>query len=181
MKYANASVLLVRQKTATLAEEPRKKGKITNVNRVLLATDGSKYAEAVIQFLLDLPLPRHTEVIVTTALQSHLEAWMKTPTLDFRTNKELLDRLHTAEEAEARKITMKAEKRFRESGYKTASVVTRGGAGECIVAAAMEYNPDMVALGSKGLTGIESFLLGSVAERVARYANCSVLIGRTPR
>ena len=83
-----------------------------------------------------------------------------------------------AEEAEARKITGKAAKQFRENGYKTASVVVRGGAGECILSASKEYNPDIIALGSRGLTGIESFFLGSVAERVARYANCSVLIGR---
>jgi nucleotide-binding universal stress UspA family protein len=181
MKYANASVLLVRQKTDTLAEEPRQKGKITTLNRVLFATDGSKCADEVIKFLLELPLPRQTEVIMMTALHSHLEAWMKTPTLDFRTNQELLEKIRKAEEAEARKITSKVEKQFRDNGYKTASVVIRGGAGECIVAAAMEYNPDIVALGSRGLTGIESFLLGSVAERVARHANCSVLIGRSPR
>ena len=47
--------------------------------------------------------------------------------------------------------------------------------------AAEEHNPDIIALGSRGLTAIESFLMGSVAERVARYANCSVLIGRAPR
>ena len=106
---------------------------------------------------------------------------MKTPTLDFRTNQELLDRLRTAEEAGARKIAGKAEKQFRENGYKTASVVIRGGAGECILAAAKEHNPDIIAVGSRGLTGIESFLLGSVTERVARYANCSVLIGRATK
>jgi nucleotide-binding universal stress UspA family protein len=178
MKYANASVLLVRPKGTPVSKESDKKGKTATISRVLLATDGSKYADAVVQFLLDLPLPRQTEVIVITALQSHLEAWMKTSTLDFHTNQELFERLRTAEEAEARKITAKAQKRFQERGYKTASVVVRGGAGECILAAAKEYNPDIVAVGSRGLTGIESFLLGSVAERVARYANCSVLIGR---
>jgi nucleotide-binding universal stress UspA family protein len=180
MKYANASVLLVRETTATAAQELREKGKITTINRVLIATDGSKYADALITFLLALPLPRGTEVIVITALQSHLEAWMKTPTLDFHTNQELLANLHTAEEVEARKITGKAEQQFRAKGYKTASVVVRGGAAECILAAAKEYKPDIIAVGSKGLTGIESFLLGSVAERVARYASCSVLIGRVP-
>ena len=181
MKYTNASVLLVRPKSATVSQESGKKGKTATLSRVLLATDGSKYADAVVRFLLDLPLPRQSEVIVITALQSHLEAWMKTPTLDLRANQELLAKLHTAEEAEARKIKGKAEKQFRENGYKTASVVIRGGAGECILAAAKEYNPDIIAVGSRGLTGIESFLLGSVAERVVRYANCSVLIGRTPK
>ena len=179
MKYSNGSVLLVRPKSAKVSQESGKKGKTATLSRVLLATDGSKYADAVARFLLELPLPHQTEVIVITALQSHLEAWMKTPTLDFRTNQELLDRLHVAEEAEARKITAKAQKQFRENGYKTASVVVRGGTGECILAAAKGYNPDVIAVGSKGLTGIESFFLGSVAERVARYANCSVLVGRT--
>ena len=181
MKYANASVILVRPTSVTVPQESGKKGKTASLSRVLLATDGSKYADAVVQFLLDLPLPRQTEVIVITALQSHLEAWMKTPTLDFRTNQELLVKLQATEEVEAQKITLKAQKQFRERGYKTASVVIRGGAGECILAAAKEYNPGIIALGSKGLTGIESFLLGSVAERVARYANCSVLIGRATK
>jgi hypothetical protein len=48
-------------------------------------------------------------------------------------------------------------------------------------ALAKEYNSDIIALGSRGLTRIESILLGGVAERVARYANCSVLIGRAAK
>lgn len=180
MKHARASVLLVRE-IATVTEASLNRGKTTAINRVLLATDGSKYADAVVQLLLDIPLPRHTEVIVTTALQSHLEAWIKTPTLDFRTNQELLANLQAAEEHEARKITTKAEKQFQTKVYKTASEVMRGGAAECILAAAKEYKPDIIALGSRGLSGIESLLLGSVAEMVARYANCSVLIGRASK
>ncbi len=50
-----------------------------------------------------------------------------------------------------------------------------------ILEAAKEYKPDIIALGSRGLGGIEPLLIGSVAERVARYANCSVLIGREAR
>jgi nucleotide-binding universal stress UspA family protein len=40
------------------------------------------------------------------------------------------------------------------------------------------HEPDIIALGGRGLTPVKALLLGSVAERVARYANCSVLIGR---
>jgi len=177
MKYARASVLLVRNRPAA-AELTHVRKETAAINRVLLAADGSKYSEAVIKFLLELPLPRHCEVIIMTALQSHLMAWVKTPTLDFNTNQELLSRLQTAEEAEAHNITAKAEKQFQNKGYRTASVVIRGGAGESILAAAREYKPDIIALGSRGLSGLEALLLGSVAERVARYADCSVLIGR---
>ncbi|MBL7209719.1 MAG: universal stress protein [Dehalococcoidia bacterium] len=34
-------------------------------------------------------------------------------------------------------------------------------------------------MGAKDRTGIESFLFGNVAEKVAHHAMCSVLIGRT--
>jgi nucleotide-binding universal stress UspA family protein len=178
MKYTKASVLLVRPRSAAVSQKSRRKSKPAIVSRVLLATDGSKFSDMVGQFLLELPLPRSTETIILTALQSHLEAWIRTPTLDLRTNQELLAKLQAVEEAEARKITLRVQKQFRESGYRTASVVVRGGASECILAAVEEYHPDIVAVGSKGLTGLESFLLGSVAERVARRADCSVLIGR---
>jgi nucleotide-binding universal stress UspA family protein len=181
MKHARASVLLVREKPATTEQVKRVSKETYAINRILLATDGSKCSDAVTQFLVALPLPRQCEVIVMTALQSHLMAWVKTPTLDFQTNQELLARLQAAEEAEARKITAKAEKQFQTKRYKTASVVIRGGAGESILAAAKEYKPDIIALGSRGLSGIESLLIGSVAERIARYANCSVLIGRAAK
>jgi len=123
-------------------------------------------------------LPQDYEVIILTAIQSYLAAWIKTPTLSFQTNKELLARLQAEEESEAYKVTRKCEKQFKAKGYKTASVVVRGGAAESVLAAAKEYKPDFIALGSKGLSGIEHLILGSVAERVARYADCSVLIGR---
>jgi len=180
MKHARVSVLLVRETMAITGKEvpPKKK---PGINRVLLTTDGSKYSEATVRVLLDLPLPRQCEVIVMTALQSHLASLVRMPTLDFKTNQELLASLQEAEENEARKITTKAEKQFQTKGYKTASVVVRGGAAESILTAAKEYQPDIIALGSRGLSRIESLLLGSVAERVARYTNCSVLIGRTPK
>jgi len=168
MKHARASVLLVRKKIAT-------------INRVLLATDGSKYSDAVTRFLLDLPLPQQSQLIVITALQSHLAAFMKMPTLDLETNQELLANLQKAEESQAQRITAESEKQFQGKGYKTISLVIQGGAADSILKAAEEYDPEIIALGTKGLTGIESLLLGSVAERVARYAECSVLIGRAPR
>lgn len=177
MKHSKSSVLLVRAAGTRLdLAAPLRK---TGINRVLLASDGSRHSQAVVQFLLDLPLPRQCEIIMITALQSHLAALLKTPTLDFQTNQELLARLQASEESEARKILDRVERQLHEKGHKAASVVMRGGAAECILAAAKEYNPDIIALGSRGLSGIESLLLGSVAERVARYANCSVLIGRS--
>ena len=44
--------------------------------------------------------------------------------------------------------------------------------------AADTFCPELIALGAKGLNGSQGFLLGSVAQRVARFARFSVLLGR---
>lgn len=47
-----------------------------------------------------------------------------------------------------------------------------------ILALAREVGADQVIIGSKGLRGVEHLVLGSVAEKVAREAECSVEIAR---
>ena len=47
-----------------------------------------------------------------------------------------------------------------------------------IVHVAEEHRCDLIVIGSRGLSGIKSLLLGSVSERVAHLAHCSVLIAR---
>ena len=47
-----------------------------------------------------------------------------------------------------------------------------------IVRVAEEEQCDLIVVGSRGLSGISSLLMGSVSERVAHLAHCSVLIVR---
>ncbi len=180
MRHAKASVLLVRENTdiGDRTTPPRKK---IAINRILLATDNSRQSDNAVRFLLELPLPQPCEVIVVTALHSQTAALIKTPTLDLQTNQELMANLQTTEEREAQKIVAHAEKQFQAKGYRAASVVIRGGPAESILAAAKEYKPDIIALGSQGMNKLEILGLGNVAGTIARYANCSVLIGRTAR
>lgn len=44
-----------------------------------------------------------------------------------------------------------------------------------IVEAAKDLGADMIVMGTTGKTGLEHFLLGSVAERIVRTATCPVL------
>jgi len=48
--------------------------------------------------------------------------------------------------------------------------------GDVIVRQAKKLRVAMIIMGSHGRTGLRRFLLGSVAERTLRYANCPVLI-----
>jgi nucleotide-binding universal stress UspA family protein len=165
MKYAGCSVLLVR-------EGPN------SIRQVFLAVDGSKYSDEATRFLLDLPLPQQSQVMVLTTLQSHSNALKETPTLDLESNGKVLAELQATEEKTARSLINKTKKQFEEKGNEVSSWLLRGEPAEEILVAANELNPELIALGAKGLTGIESFLLGSVAQSVARFSRYSVLIVR---
>src|SRR5262249_53265459 len=45
---------------------------------------------------------------------------------------------------------------------------------------AEELEPDLIVVGSRGLSGLKGFLLGSVARNVAKHASCPVLVARGP-
>ena len=47
---------------------------------------------------------------------------------------------------------------------------------ELIVQQAQKLGASMIIMGSHGRTGLQRFMLGSVAERTLRYARCPVLI-----
>ena len=40
---------------------------------------------------------------------------------------------------------------------------------------------DLIVVGSKGLSGIKRFLLGSVSERVCKYSETSVMLVKMPQ
>ena len=164
MKQASTSVLIARMKATT-------------TNRVLLATDGSRYSDLVIQFLLKLPLPPQSEVIQVLALQSHIETLLRTETLNLRTDQQLLADIQGAEESATQRIAARGEEQFKKKGHNTTTIVVRGEAAESILKVAEQYDADIIAVGRKGLTGSDTVPLGSVAEKVARHAQCSVLIG----
>jgi nucleotide-binding universal stress UspA family protein len=58
--------------------------------------------------------------------------------------------------------------------YETRQVI--GHPAETIVNVAEREHYDLIVVGSRGLSGIKGFLLGSVSDRVAHHAHCPVLI-----
>ena len=56
-----------------------------------------------------------------------------------------------------------------------------GDPGTKIVEYAREIKADLIVMPSHGRTGIKHLLLGSVAERVIRLAECPVMVRRTPK
>jgi nucleotide-binding universal stress UspA family protein len=67
---------------------------------------------------------------------------------------------------------------LRRAGFAAQTGVRIGDAANTILDQAAEWRADLIAVGSHGHRSIHDFLLGSVAESVARRAECSVTIVR---
>ena len=59
-------------------------------------------------------------------------------------------------------------------------VVREGDPGLMIADYAADVQADLIVMPSHGYHGVKRLLLGSVAERVLRHANCPVLVLRRP-
>jgi len=168
IRYAPCSVLVAKKESKA-------------INRVLVPLDGSKRSDEVVRFLLRMPLPHHAEVLVMTVVQSFTAAFVKAYTLDLERDQQIIAELQKTEEEAAARLMSEAERQFRRGGYKVSVIVTRGAPSQEILREAARRNVDLIALGAKGLTGVRGFLLGSVSQRIARYARSSVLIVRPPK
>lgn len=66
-------------------------------------------------------------------------------------------------------------------GHRVRSRFVQGFADKAVVDTAREIEADLVVVGTRGHTGVQRWLLGSVAERVARLADRHVLVVRGDR
>jgi len=81
---------------------------------------------------------------------------------------------------QAQEILNQAAARIAES-LRAGAILKEGDAMQQIVAAAKEWNADLIVVGTHGRGPVAHFLLGSTAEAVVRHSHCPVLtIGHDP-
>lgn len=69
----------------------------------------------------------------------------------------------------------------REAGATAEFLVWEGDPGDSIAAAAEAEHADIVVVGTRGRSGAERLLLGSVSDHVVRHAECPVLVVRSAK
>ena len=148
------------------------------VERILLADDGSEGASRARRFLVQWrPFGRVPIRIVSVASapapwQSGVSPMLMGAALDAYDDslRESRDRLEAAAKGSVEELADVAAE---------ATVDVRAGdPSREVVAAAAEWQADLIVTGSRGLSGIRSVLLGSVARNVLHHAPCSVLVVR---
>jgi nucleotide-binding universal stress UspA family protein len=83
-------------------------------------------------------------------------------------------------EAEAHQILADGAQRARDAGITCETIVDLATPFQCIIDHADAHQVDLIVMGTHGHTGLQHFLLGSVAEKVVRLASCPVLVTRGP-
>jgi nucleotide-binding universal stress UspA family protein len=146
-----------------------------NVMRILIATDGSIYSDAALESVTEREWPTDSEFRVVSVLEhSSLES-ITAGEFAFK-----LDEIRQEVKQMMTQIASKAADVLSEAKHKTSYVVREGLPAQEILEEAKEWGADLIVVGTHGRKGISRFLLGSVAQRIAVHAKCSVEIVRKP-
>jgi nucleotide-binding universal stress UspA family protein len=145
--------------------------------KILYATDGSEGAAVAGRLLEALPLAPDTHVTVLSAIPE--SGWVDVPPLTTEGSVySLLAEVRASEQALALRAAETDAAPFRERGLSVTVSVRRQSAVPAILEQAEEDRTELIVVGSHGMGRVEHFLVGSVSERVARHAPCSVLVAR---
>jgi nucleotide-binding universal stress UspA family protein len=135
--------------------------------KILIATDGSEQSEKAARAGVELAKLSGGTVtaiyIADTSRMSHLPDDM------------LLFSIRDMLIQEGKEAVSYVEKLAKEAGVTFEQVVREGNPGEEIINFAKDAGMSVIVVGSVGRTGLDKFLLGSVAEKVVRNSKIPVL------
>ena len=137
---------------------------------VLIPTDGSEGAEAAVDhgvaFAETVDADVHGLYVI--------DVRATVPNVDAGSQTEVRDLL----EAEGDRATDYVDTQARNAGLEVSTAVVQGTPYAQIREYVVEHDVDLIAMGTHGRTGLERYLLGSVAEKVVRTADVPVLTVR---
>lgn len=172
VEYATCPVLVARPPATTF-------------RRVLLLTDGSANSQRALEYLGQFPFPEGLEVTVVHVLPppplpvaatfGGAERMVYEPLAVT----EAVAAERAREEEEGQTLLDHAVQVLAGFGIKAASVLKRGDAATEIIEYAKSAKMDLIVTGSRGLSQVKAWLLGSVSRKLVHYSDCSVLVVRT--
>lgn len=133
----------------------------------LLPMDGSEYAGSAASFLSRFPLAEGDHVDIVHII---------TEPGGFGETYEHYDQIYRIKTELGEKILQEAAEKFEGAKAKVRLHLGRGYPYQEILEQAKDKETDLILMGSRGLAGFESFLLGSVTRKVAINAPVPVLV-----
>jgi nucleotide-binding universal stress UspA family protein len=134
--------------------------------KLLLAYDGSDGAKRALGVVIALNHEGDIVTVVSSAegppLFGHAGTLLPTP----------------EQEAERHRQAGEARVLLAEHGIEAMVVERHGDAANAILDEATETRADLIVMGTRGLSSVERWMIGSVSAKVLHHAHCSVLVAR---
>ena len=133
---------------------------------ILVPTDGSEFTKAAIREAIDL-----AKVVggTVTALYVIDQTVFGSVSVDSSVNA-----IYDMMEKEGHNATAFVRSVGEENGIAVNEIVVSGSPGKTIVETSGDF--DIIVMGTLGRTGFAKFMMGSVAEKVVRFAKCPVMV-----
>ncbi len=138
------------------------------MDKLLMATDGSKHSQKTIEQSIKLAKKFGTEVTILYVIEVNPQQGY-----DFFASyrKKEQELIRTGED-----VLKKAAKAFEDQGIKVNTRLEKGNPADIICNIADKEDFDLVILGGRGLGKISGVLLGSVSNAVANCLNKNIMI-----
>jgi len=142
-------------------------------NNILLASDGSDYALRAAETTAELARSLGSAVTVlhvfTLPVVQTAMPGLPSVSLEPGAVNAYMEEVQDA-------VAKRTGKVFDSAGLSYQILMEAGHPAEVIVRVAEDQKFDLIVMGSRGMSAIKSFLLGSVSDRVLHHAHCPVLI-----
>ncbi|MBA4374043.1 MAG: hypothetical protein C0402_14425 [Thermodesulfovibrio sp.] len=161
-----APMLVVR----THAPAPQTVGSV-QIRRILCPVDFSENSGKAVTLAMQYARAFTAELTIINAIPSHLikEKWMVWSSMDDE-DRDRFDALMRSEAVASMKAFCTG------LGLEMAGEIFHGNPGEVISSLASEREMDLIVLGARGLSYLQSLLIGSTTEQVLKSSPCPVLI-----
>jgi nucleotide-binding universal stress UspA family protein len=141
--------------------------------RILHATDFSRASRPALAKAIALARQNRTPLLIAHAL-----APLVMPVGEGFVSPGTYDAIDRSAREHARKQLLALVKRAKKAGAPATGLLLDGAPRDQVPRAARRNRVDLIVIGTHGRTGLSRVLLGSVAERVIRFATCPVLTVR---
>ena len=145
--------------------------------RILIATDGSKFSEKAAKVGIELAKLSGGKVIIVYVADIGKYSASFIPPFG-GVSPEAIDSVVASIRETGEKATLQVNELARAAGVTSERLIVEGNPPSEILRIAEDEKIDMIVMGSIGKTGLEKFLMGSVAEKVVHNSKLPVLIVR---
>lgn len=156
---------------------------LKSLRRILLVVDGSPNSQQAAECMTHFPFPDQADLRLMHVLPPLYQAAVTEMPFGFPVEQPITisegnTRQRAGEDDEGHHLLTHIAEILASSQLQIKTILKRGDAATEIIEYVKQNQIDLIVAGSRGLSRVRSWLLGSVSRKLVHYSDCSVLIVR---